>query len=243
MVAYPHLNSVYFLQRIIPLKLGVRETDTRSQSRHWPIGPISAITSTHRSREPRVTDSDDANDQRRTITLVKAYPLGLLLIAVALNYFVFGINPIDVTLPSADSIGALVAAAALLVINHTWLMTTTELTRLRYGMLSTPEEWAAKGKNAADASMEGLQELERRHNCHRNTTENTVYFAFLAGILVLVSAPTLATQVWIVSFAVARLGYTYSYLAGNVSLRGLFMSLSLLPMYGMASYILVSLFV
>ena len=38
----------------------------------------------------------------------------------------------------------------------------------------------------------------------------------------------------------ARLGYTYSYLAGKDSARALFMSLSLLAMYGLASYLLLS---
>ena len=67
-----------------------------------------------------------------------------------------------------------------------------------------------------------------------------MYFTLLAGIFVLVSPPTLATQAWIIGFSVARLGYTYSYLAGNAGLRGLFMSLSLLAMYGMASYLAIS---
>ena len=91
--------------------------------------------------------------------------------------------------------------------------------------------------------MEGLRELERRHNAHRNTTENVVYFIILALVFVIVSPPTIATQVWIIGFAVARLGYTYSYLAGRDNVRGLFMSLSLLAMYGMASYLAISLVV
>ncbi len=174
------------------------------------------------------------------MTMVKIYPLGVLLVSVLLNYFAFGVNPVVVALPSVESIVALVVSAALLIINHTWLMTTTELTRARFGMHSTPEEWEASGTSPRDAPEEGLRELDRRHNAHRNTTENTVYFAFLAGILVLVSPPTLAAQAWIIGFAVARLGYTYSYLAGNVNLRGLFMSLSLLAMYGMASFLAMS---
>ena len=73
-----------------------------------------------------------------------------------------------------------------------------------------------------------MRELERRHNTHRNTTENTIYFTLLALVFVLVSPTTVAAQAWIVGFAVARLGYTYSYLAGKDDVRGLFMSLSLL---------------
>jgi len=172
--------------------------------------------------------------------MAKVYPVGVLLVSVLLNYFVFGINPVVVTLPSVESIVALVIAAALLVINHTWLMTTTELTRIRFGMYATPEEWTASGTSPQDAPDEGMRELQRRHNAHRNTTENTVYFALLVGIFVLVSPPTFAAHVWIIGFAVARLGYTYSYLVGNVNLRGFFMSLGLLAIYGMASYLAIS---
>ncbi len=94
-----------------------------------------------------------------------------------------------------------------------------------------------------DAPEEGLRELERRHNTHRNTTENTIYFILLVLVFVLVSPTTVAAQAWIVGFAVARLGYTYSYLAGKDGARGLFMSLSLLAMYGIASYLVMSLVV
>ena len=44
-------------------------------------------------------------------------------------------------------------------------------------------------------------------------------------------------------FPLARLGYTYSYLAGKVEARGLFMSLSLAATYGIASYLVICLLV
>ena len=187
--------------------------------------------------------SDEDKRQRRTTAIVKAYPLGVLLVGVVLNLFVFGVKPSAVALPSAECIRAPVIAAVLLVINHTWIMTTTELTRVRFKMYSTPEEWAASGNRQQDAPEEGLRELERRHNVHRNTTENTIYFILLVLIFVSVSPTTIAAQAWVVGFPVARLGYTYSYLAGKDDARGLFMSLSLLAMYGIASYLVMSLFV
>ena len=169
------------------------------------------------------------------------YPLVVLLIGVVLNLLVFGVNPAVVALPSVECIVALVISAVLLVINHTWIMTTTELTRVRFNMYSTPEEWAASGTSREDSPEEGLRELDRRHNTHRNTTENTVYFVLLSLVFALVSPPTAAAQAWIIGFAVARLGFTYSYLAGKDAARGLFMSLSLMAMYGMASYLVMSL--
>ena len=187
-----------------------------------------------------MTRTNDAERRQRTIAIVKAYPVGLLLIGTLLNYLVFTVNPIVVHLPSVKIIVALIIASVLLVINHTWLMTTTELTRVRFRMFATPEEWAQSEIDPKEVSTEALTELERHHNAHRNTTENTVYFALLAGIFAMVSPSTIAAQVWIVGFAVARLGYTYSYLAANTSLRGLFMSLSLLAMYGLASYLVIS---
>ena len=185
--------------------------------------------------------TNETEGQQRTMAIVKAYPLVVLLISVVLNLFVFKVNPIAVALPSPECIDALVISAVLLVINHTWLMTTTELTRVQFGMYAAPEEWAASGTSLLDVSQEGLRELERRHNIHRNTTENAVYFILLALVFVLVSPTVIAAQVWIIGFAIARLGYTYSYLVGKTDVRGIFMSLSLLAMYGMASYLVVSL--
>ena len=179
--------------------------------------------------------------KQRIITIIAAYPFGIALISFVINWFVFGIKSPTITLPSLEYIYSLIIAAILLVINHTWLMTTTELTRVRFKMYATPEEWEASGTRQSEISEEGLRELERRHNIHRNTTENTVYFIFLAFIFVLVSPTILAAQVWIIGFAAARLGYTYSYLSGNDNTRGLFMSLGLLALYGMTSYLLISL--
>jgi len=178
---------------------------------------------------------------KRTIAIVKAYPLVLLVIGIVMNLFIFGVNPVAVSLPSAEIIGALFIAAILLTINHTWLMTTTALTRARFKIHSTPEEWSASGTSPENVPKDGLIELERRHNAHRNTTENTIYFILLALVLVLISPTASATQVWIVGFAVSRLGYTYGYLAGKDGARYIFMSLSLLAMYGIASYLAISL--
>jgi len=58
-----------------------------------------------------------------------------------------------------------------------------------------------------------------------------------------VSPTILTAQVWIITFAIARLGYTYSYVTGRDGTRGLFMSLSLLSMFAVASYLLLSLVV
>lgn len=185
----------------------------------------------------------EIKQQQHTIAIVKAYPLVVLLIGLILNVFVFKVSSIAVALPSPKCIQALIVSAILLVVNHTWLMTTTELTRVRFSMYATPEEWAAHGTSLQDAPEEGLRELERRHNIHRNTTENVVYFIFLALILVLISPIIIAAQVWIVGFAVARLGYTYSYLTGKDDIRGIFMSLSLLAMYGMSSYLAIGLII
>ncbi len=179
--------------------------------------------------------------KQRITAIIIAYPLGLLLIGALVNAFVFGINPPVAALPSPAAIASLVIAAAVLVINHAWLMTSTELTRLRFNLHATPEEWAASGRRPQDAPEDGVRELERRHAAHRNTTENTVYFTLLAFVFVLVSPPTLAMQIWIIGFAAARLGYTYCYLSARDGARGLFMSLSLLAMFGMASYLALSL--
>ena len=146
-------------------------------------------------------------------------------------------------MPSVEIITALVLSAVMLLINHTWLMTTTELTRLKYNMHATPEEWAASKYGKDDVSQEGVQELERRHNAHNNATENTVHFVLLSLLVCIVSPAALMAQVWFLSFAIGRLGHTFSYLSGRDGLRGIFMSVSLISLYGLSSYLLLSLVV
>ncbi|MEP3246902.1 MAG: MAPEG family protein [Sneathiella sp.] len=176
----------------------------------------------------------------RVKIIILLYPVALLGISAALNGLVFGINPAVIALPALETMVALIVAAALLIINHTWLMTTTELTRLHHHIYATPEEWEGSVTTREDVSETGKDELERRHNAHRNATENSLYFIFLAVILSLVSPPVMAAQIWIAGFAVARLGYTYCYLRGLDNARGVFMSLALTALYGMASYLLLS---
>ncbi|MGH1347577.1 MAG: MAPEG family protein [Nannocystales bacterium] len=185
---------------------------------------------------------DETKRRRRAVTIVTLYPVVVLLVSVALNVFAFGVKPNVVGLPSVEAMRALAIAAGLLALNHTWLMTATELTRGRFKMHATPEEWAEAGTSPDDAPREGVRELERHHNAHRNTTENTVHFGLLAVVFSLASPTPAAAQAWIIGFAVARLGYTYSYLRGHDGTRGLFMTLGLLAMYGMASSLVLSLF-
>jgi len=187
--------------------------------------------------------NDEPRTPSRTAVIVIAYPFIVLLIGAAMNLFVFGVNPTVIALPTTEIMACLVISAALLVINHSWLMTTTASTRSRFGIHSTPEEWARSNTSQEDAPAEGLREVERRLNAHRNATENTIYFVFLAPIFVVVSPPLLAVQIWTIGFAVSRLGYTYSYLCGKDGLRGIFMSLGLLATYGMVSYLLAGLVV
>jgi uncharacterized MAPEG superfamily protein len=187
------------------------------------------------------TESDEKKVQKRARAIVIAYPFVVLMIGTGLNIFAFGVKPFTAAFPSTQLISALVIAAVLLIINHAWLMTATELTRARFRMHSTPEEWVASGNKHEDAPAEGVRELKRHHDTHLNTTENIVYYILLVLLFVFASPPLIAGQIWIVSFAIARLGYSYSFLSGKDNARGLFMTLSLLPMFGMASYLVVSL--
>lgn len=189
---------------------------------------------------PIVDAEKDARKQRLRLIVI-AYPFALVLIGLCLNLFLFGVQPMEAALPSREIFVALAIAAVALLVNHSWLMTSTELTRSRFDLHATPEEWDAAGKVRAEADPKGLEELERRHNTHRNATENTVYFAFLAIVFALASPPALSAFVWIIGFAVARLGHTYGFLIGKDGVRGLFMSLSLLALYGMASYLVLAL--
>jgi len=187
--------------------------------------------------------SSDQKRKTRYTKIIVAYPFALIAISVLANVLLFGVTPAVVALPTFSLVAALVASAILLLVNHTWLMTSTELTRLNYDMHATPEEWAASGHLQSDVSAEGARELERRHNAHRNATENTVHFAFLALLVGGVSPVTLAAQVWTIGFAVGRLGHSFCYLTGRDGARGAFMSVSLISLYGLASYLAISVFV
>lgn len=171
--------------------------------------------------------------------IIKAYPFGVLVLAIVLN-FMFGIEAINVSNPSTELIGLISCAALILVFNHSWIMTVTELTRNRFQIFASPEEWVSKGLSKSDISEKGSFEIERCLNTHRNTTENVVYYILLLAVFSFVSPGQLAAWAWILMFPLARLGYTYSYFKGNDNIRGLFMSLTLLSVYGMAGYLAFS---
>lgn len=184
------------------------------------------------------------NEQKPQPTyLILLYPFALLFICLLLNTLIFGVSSLVVAIPTMESVRLVVVAAVLLIINHTWLMTTTELTRVKYRMFATPEEWRTSGTNRSNVTEEGVLELERHHNTHRNTTENSIYYVLLSFIFILGSPSSTAAIVWLMLFPLARLGYTYSYLNGKDGMRGAFMSLGLLSIYGMASYLMIALFV
>ncbi|MCK8482746.1 MAPEG family protein [Aliiroseovarius sp. S2029] len=184
--------------------------------------------------------SDSAARIRKFTRIIVVYPIGLIVIAMVVN-LILGIEPLTVALPSVGVMAALVVASALLLLNHTWLMTATELTRLHHGIYASPEEYAEANARKEDVPALGWSALERHHNAHRNATENTVYFGGLALLMALASPSTLAAQIWIIGFAIGRLGYTYSALRGKAGLRGIFMSVSLAALYGMAGYLLLAL--
>ncbi|MGC1502526.1 MAG: MAPEG family protein [Sulfitobacter sp.] len=186
---------------------------------------------------------DDKSKKQKFTRIILAYPVALVLLGLAVNFFVFGIDSATIAMPSYEIIAALILSAVMLLANHTWLMTSTELTRLKYNMHATPEEWEASENIKDQVSPEGLQELERRHNAHNNATENIVHFVLLAVLTSVVSPVAIMAQVWFLGFAVGRLGHTFSYLSGRDDLRGIFMSVSLISLYGLSSYLLLSLIV
>lgn len=188
------------------------------------------------------SSTDDKRNEFKIYLILLGYPIVLLLVGFSLNHFLFEIKPYVIALPSKEHISAFVIAAVLLTINHTWIMTATEIIRTKFKIHSTPEEWIKSGSSESNVLDEGVSELKRCHDTHLNTTENSIYFALLGLPFILVSPPVLVAIIWLVGYAVARLGYTYGFLYGKDGTRGLFMSLSLLAMYGMASYLVASLF-
>lgn len=188
-----------------------------------------------------MSDKQLDDRQRRALKIVIGYPLIVLLVAIAVNHFLLDIRPFVPAVPERATLLALAIAAILLALNHSWIMTATETKRVRYRMHATPEEWKASGTSWSDISEHGIRELERTHNAHRNSTENSVHFALLCSAFLMASPAPDAAMFWMPCFAFARLGYTFSYLRGQDNLRSLFMTLSLFAMYGIGSHLIISL--
>jgi len=184
---------------------------------------------------------DERKRNQRILKIVIGYPFALLIIAIALNIFVWDVKPLTISLPTIEYMRPLIIATVLLIINHTWLMTATEIVRSRYKVFSTPEEWTTNKVKLEDTPEEGIRELKRCHDTHLNNTENIIYYVFLCLIFMLCSPPVLIAEILIIGYAASRIGYTYSFLYGKDGARGLFMSLSLLAMYSMACYLAISL--
>ncbi|MBM7034912.1 MAPEG family protein [Vibrio ulleungensis] len=180
-----------------------------------------------------------SDSQRRSAAFVTFYPVLLVAMACLGNWVVFGVKPLQVGLPSNFSLAIMTISAVLMCLNHTWLMTVTELTRVRFHIQTTPEEWSDSSVARDEIPQKGWDELARARNAHRNCTENSVYFVMLGIPLMFCSANDIVS-VWLLEFALGRLGHTYGYLYKSDVLRGLFMSISLLAMYGMATYLLMS---
>ncbi|MDP2575889.1 MAPEG family protein [Vibrio penaeicida] len=179
--------------------------------------------------------------QRKFSRIVIFYPLGVFVVSLLINWVFLDVRPLTASTPDNSINGSLAVSGVIMLINHVWLMTSTELVRVRYRIYATPEEWKASDSSIEDVSDVGWQELERVQNAHRNTNENTVYFLALVLPFALSSPPSVTAYLWIVSYALARLGYTYSYLSGRDNLRGLFITLGLLSLFGIASYFLMAL--
>lgn len=182
--------------------------------------------------------NSEAETKTNSGLIIKLYPFGVLLVGLILN-LLLGVTPIEITAPSMDLLKILSLSAVILVINHSWIMTKTELTRLRFKIFATPEEWRASGLSKDSISDEGQFEIDRNLNAHRNTTENVVYYIFLAIVFSITSPSTLVAAIWLLMFPVARLGYTYGYFSGSDAVRGIFMSLALLSVYGLSVFLVI----
>eukprot|EP01083_Nonionella_stella_P109081 317694_1 len=190
--------------------------------------------------EDQEVASSETDSKSNTRIIVTIYPFVILVIGVMVVHvlsIIFGIdiNAFEVQLPSEAMLRDVVISAVLLTINHSWIMTSTELTRLKYGLCATSEECEKQGKDPDHASKEGLREVKRRHNIHRNTTELKYDLLRVIGHCFCVCI-TLKNCISCLDFIVSNCptGYTTAYILKNTDVRGFCMTLSLLSMYGMA---------
>ena len=119
-------------------------------------------------------------------------------------------------------------------------MTKTELTRIDYGIATAPEDATETRVLLDQASQDAKVALARAHRTHQNATENTVYFSLMVPLFLMSSPSGLAVWLWLIGFSLGRLGHSMGYLMARTALRGLAMSVSLISLYGMATYLLLS---
>ena len=180
-------------------------------------------------------------NEHQTYKVVIIYPLALIFIVTIINYFLLEPQAVRISLPPAYALTIASVTGFLLIINHSILMTVTEIVRTRYRIHATAEEYQARGDHRDQVSQEGWLALERCHGTHRNCTENTVYFACLSTLFLFTNPGLVASYLWLGSFGLARLGHAIGYLSGRDGIRGLFMTLSLLSVYGLSVYLLMGL--
>ena len=203
------------------------------------------MTEPKEDKDSILADGDGEEERKKKKKfhlIIIIYPIVLTVIGIIIN-IICGLKSLNPKEPSLEMLRIMAVSGIIMIINHTWIMTSTETTRNKYGLFATPEEWKQNNKDSSSASQIGLNEVTRRHNIHRNMTENTIYYMFLSIIFMFGSPSIIAFYIWILLYPIARLGYTFAYLSKNTDLRGLFMSLSLLSMYGIASYLFFSIII
>ena len=176
------------------------------------------------------------------INIVIIYPFALTLVAGLINWFV-GVSPLEIAIPQENMWISLSLSGVLLVFNHSWLMTSTEIVREKFRLFATPEEQKNEGTLPENAAETGKIELERNHNAHRNATENITSFLMLCIPFSFCSPSNAIALLWPISFALGRMAHAYGYLTGSTAIRGLGMTVSLLAMYGISTYLILSYFI
>lgn len=170
--------------------------------------------------------------------MVLAYPWVLFALAGALELWLGSPTSLAFTPPSTQGLVGVSMAGVLVLVAHSWMMTTTELTRLHHSIATTREEQQSGSVIADQASPEAREDLGRQHSAHRNLTENCASIILLVFPFLCTSPGDISALIWPLGFGIARFGHAWAYLHKNTGARGLFMSLSLLSQYAMAVHLL-----
>lgn len=181
--------------------------------------------------------TEAARHQTKFYLAIVGYPIVVAGVALLINRYALPAAVQNALWPEQMLLLAFAFSTGLLWLNHCWIMTATELARLKHGIYVVPEEVPPAEQATYAPSPDGMADVGRCQNIHRNTTENSVYFFPLAIGLLLV--PVLdKTEVggaafWFGAYALARLGYTFAYLRAKTGLRSLCMTVTLLANFGL----------
>ena len=129
------------------------------------------------------------------------------------------------------------ACSAILVLKMFAVTIATGVARTRTKSTTNPEDAPMLGYTV---NAQEPPEVQRAHRLHRNDLENIPAFFAIGLIYVLMGASTFGAQMYFISFTVARILHTVTYLAHMQPWRTITFGVGFLSMLGITIQVLLA---